>query len=126
MKGVIADAKSYANHRRSLKQTRQAPINKYADDVQDAQEHTALVEIDSSDEEVMAEWRKNRLAELKASGTINRRSTPSKRTYGSLEDVDADGYLDAIEKVGTDTVVVVVVYDKMVSISNFAGSRCPC
>jgi len=33
------------------------------------------------------------------------------RLFGRLDTVDAMGYLDAIEKVGRETVVVVFVYD---------------
>src|SRR5690606_18545502 len=68
----------------------------------------------SSDEEIMAVWRRNRLAELKAAVSNNRRLSPSKRHYGRVERVDASGYLDAIEKVGRDTVVVVCIYNDSV------------
>src|SRR5690606_28633968 len=58
--------------------------------------------------------RKARLAELKSASTKTRRQSPSKRNYGRVEPVDAVGYLDAIEKVSKDTVVVVVVYQDQV------------
>jgi hypothetical protein len=41
----------------------------------------------------------------------NRRTSPSVRRYGRFDEVDALGYLDAIEKVTRDTIVVVFVYD---------------
>ena len=55
------------------------------------------------------------MAELKAAAATTRRQSPSKRSYGRVEPVDANGYLDAIEKVSKDTVVVVVVYSDRVS-----------
>ena len=48
--------------------------------------------------------------------------------FGRLDTVDALGYLDAIEKVGRETVVVVFVYDHEVSQSSarliIARSKC--
>jgi len=44
----------------------------------------------------------------------NRRTSPSVRLYGRLDEVDALGYLDAIEKVRRETKVVVFVYDNEV------------
>ena len=47
------------------------------------------------------------------------------RRYGKFDEVDALGYLDAIEKVGRDTIVVVFVYDSEVcSISNPSFTEC--
>ena len=71
----------------------------------------------SDDDELMVAWRKNRLAELKASSSTTRRQSPSKRHFGRVEHVDAMGYLDAIEKVSKDTVVVVAVYSERVRYS---------
>ena len=66
----------------------------------------------SDDEEFMRRWRENRLKELASQGTfVQRRVSPSKRIWGSFDDVDANGYLDAVEKVPKDTVVVVCIYD---------------
>lgn len=54
----------------------------------------------------------SRMQELQAQGNgSNRRVSPRRRMYGYVEDVDAVGYLDAIEKVSGDTVVVVCIYD---------------
>lgn len=58
------------------------------------------------------------MAELKAAASTTRRQSPSKRNYGRVEPVDAVGYLDAIEKVSKDTVVVVIVYSDSVSIAS--------
>lgn len=40
-----------------------------------------------------------------------RKPSPRRKLYGSVDIVDAVGYLDAIEKVTSGTVVVVCVYD---------------
>jgi len=71
---------------------------------------------EDDDEEFMSRWRANRLAELTAASNANggRRCSPSKRTWGRLEGVDANGYLDAIEKVADDTIVLVLIYDPQV------------
>ncbi|KAL5347867.1 hypothetical protein ACLOAV_007278 [Pseudogymnoascus australis] len=65
------------------------------------------------DEEFLEKWREERRKELERDGSDirNRRTSPSVRRYGRFDEVDALGYLDAIEKVGRETVVVVFVYD---------------
>ncbi|KAJ6147792.1 hypothetical protein N7497_009774 [Penicillium chrysogenum] len=52
------------------------------------------------------------VAHARAAGPRNRRPSPRGRRFGSVETVDAVGYLDAIEKVTSDTVVVVCIYDQ--------------
>ncbi|KAJ5098486.1 hypothetical protein N7532_005487 [Penicillium argentinense] len=42
-----------------------------------------------------------------------RRASPRGRRYGTVDTVDAAGYLDAIERVTSDTVVVVCIYDPL-------------
>ncbi|EGD90084.1 hypothetical protein H112_02555 [Trichophyton rubrum D6] len=61
------------------------------------------------DERFMRQWREARMLELQNKST--RRVSPSKRQYGTVDTVDATGYLDAIEKVTPGTVVVVCIYD---------------
>lgn len=61
------------------------------------------------DEEFMRRWRESRLQELQERS--QRRPSPSKRVYGKVDTVDAEGYLNAIERVASDTVVVVCIYD---------------
>lgn len=61
------------------------------------------------EEEFMRQWRQKRIQEMNA-GAV-RRQSPSKRKYGSLDAVDAEGFLDAVEKVPNETVVVVCIYD---------------
>ena len=71
---------------------------------------------EEEDDEFMARWRQTRLAQLQREAQPSRSRTvsPSKRIWGRLVDVDACGYLDAIEKVRADTIVVVLVYDDAV------------
>ena len=69
----------------------------------------------SDDEDFMKQWRENRFQELASRGSASqRRNSPSKRVWGTFDDVDANGYLDAIERVPDDTVVVVCIYDPKV------------
>lgn len=70
----------------------------------------------SDDEEFLERWRAQRRVEMQSEGKDirNRRTSPSVRRYGRFDEVDALGYLDAIEKVGRETVVVVFVYDSEV------------
>ncbi|OKL61473.1 hypothetical protein UA08_03489 [Talaromyces atroroseus] len=67
------------------------------------------------DEEFMRRWRESRLQELQ--DRSQRRPSPSKRLYGRVDTVDAEGYLNAIERVASDTVVVVCIYDPESSLS---------
>lgn len=73
----------------------------------------------SDDESFLERWRQQRKLELQQRGSEirTRRTSPSVRRYGRFDEVDALGYLDAIEKVGRDTVVVVFVYDSEVGFS---------
>lgn len=73
----------------------------------------------SNDEDsFLSEWRESRRRELESAANRavrTRKTSPSVRIYGRLDEVDAMGYLDAIEKVSRDTTVVVFVYDNEVS-----------
>jgi hypothetical protein len=73
-------------------------------------------EVGASDEEdFMRQWREKRLTELASRGSAaQRRQSPSKRVWGTFDDVDANGYLDAVEKVRGDAIVVVCIYDPLV------------
>lgn len=64
------------------------------------------------EDEFMRRWRESRLQELQERS--QRRPSPSKRVYGRVDTVDAEGYLNAIERVASDTVVVVCIYDSEV------------
>lgn len=73
-------------------------------------------ESSEDEDEFMRSWREKRLQELQTQGrdVRNRRLSPSKRSWGSVVTVDPIGYLDAIEKVPDDTVVVVLIHDEEV------------
>lgn len=73
-------------------------------------------ESSDDEDEFMRSWRENRMRELQAHGkeVRTRRLSPSKRTWGHLVRVDPIGYLDAIEKVSSDTIVVVMINDSEV------------
>ncbi|KAA8896094.1 thioredoxin-like protein [Sphaerosporella brunnea] len=118
VKGVIADATSFETARRQTrKQSRaadttfagyvpptdldpRAPLNANASDPESGE-----------DEEFVRTWRKNRMQELRTGIATQRRQSPSKRKYGRVEKVDAAGYLDAVEKVSSETIVVVTIYN---------------
>jgi hypothetical protein len=68
---------------------------------------------EDSDSEFMNNWRAQRMQELTAGAHNNtiRRVSPSRRTWGTLQEVDANGYLDAIEKVSDEDIVVVMIFN---------------
>jgi len=117
-KGVIADAHAFEQAKRDQKFTFMR-----SKDAAPSNYRTTYNDEKSSEEEgeegFMQRWRQSRLKELQRTGRRirSRTSSPSKRLYGSLITVDGDGYLDAIEKVPADTVVVVFIYDDMSDIS---------
>ena len=126
-KGVIADARSFETaKKRTFRQTLYAfasgespPIfgNKSKFTREKSQSQSPSPDVSDEEDEFMQTWRANRLEQLT---TMNqeirtRRSSPSKRQYGSLVTVDPAGYLDAVEKVPMDTIVVVLIYDDEVS-----------
>jgi hypothetical protein len=128
VKGVIADARAYENARRNkwMNRVRTARRSIFGVDAHhsntksesetDEESHNG----DPADEEAfLQQWRESRRRELESEATRsirNRRTSPSVRIYGRMDEVDALGYLDAIEKVGRETVVVVFVYDHEVSL----------
>ncbi|WYZ39808.1 hypothetical protein EsH8_IV_000149 [Colletotrichum jinshuiense] len=134
VKGVIADARNYENARKSSFMSRarttvrrsifgldglnsQAPPAHKSESESD--EGNASDSAD--DDSFMQQWRESRRRELESESSKvirNRRTSPSVRIYGRLDAVDALGYLDAIEKVARDTVVVVYVYDPECDVSS--------
>ena len=116
-KGVIADAQSFERARkRSIRRTLLNAAGfdrtKWGNELSRPQhEKTSPASSLSEDgeEDFMRRWRESRLRELQKGS--RRKNSPSKRVYGSVETVDAVGYLDAVEKVASDTVVVVCIYD---------------
>jgi len=127
VKGVIADARSFEEARRtgSYKGSRANSTTR-----NDKRASTATFLNDdgegsaSEEEEFIERWRQQRRQELSTIGSDirNRRTSPSVRRYGRFDEVDALGYLDAIEKVTRDTIVVVFVYDNEVY---FSPQSCP-
>lgn len=124
-KGVIADAQAFSRARKSsFRQTFYELSTGLAEKVsfkrsnsRDRSNHGSREGSPSSDDdEFMQRWRQNRMAEMANGKDVRtRRNSPSKRRYGRLASVDALGYLDAIEKVTADTVVVVLINDPDVS-----------
>lgn len=122
-KGVIADARSFETaKKRSFRQTLYAfasgespPIfrNKTTFNREKSKSASPSPDISDDEDDFMRTWRANRLEQLASISqeTRTRRQSPSKRQYGSLVTVDPAGYLDAVEKVPVDTIVVVLIYD---------------
>lgn len=120
-KGVIADARSFDLARKqSFRQTLHAfttgqspPLlgrNKSAGRQNSREKSTSS---EDEEDDFMRTWRANRMEELSnmSAKLRTRRHSPSQRKYGSLVAVDPAGYLDAVEKVPADTIVVVFIYD---------------
>lgn len=130
-KGVIADAQSFARAKQSTFRSKLTDLansfkpqpavtekNPSKAKSSSSASDLALSEEDS-DSEFMSTWRQTRIQELsqqQAQGM--RRVSPSRRIWGVLSEVDANGYLDAIEKVSDEEVVVVMIYDSSSSQSN--------
>lgn len=124
-KGVIADAQAFERARkRSFRRTllgaagmdythRRSNSKSITDDVNLLQNSPPDGSASEDEEQFMRKWRESRMQELQNRNV--RRTSPRRKIYGSVETVDAGGYLDAIEKVSSDTVVVVCVYDPEVS-----------
>jgi len=134
VKGVIADARAYEAARRSRwkEKVRAARRSVFSldrgssrrdrvtssDEDEDSDPGHTLTADDLDEDEFMRQWRETRRRELEQESRNpirNRRTSPSVRMYGRFDHVDALGYLDAIEKVSRETVVVVFVYDHEVS-----------
>lgn len=111
-KGVIADAQSFERARkRSFRRTllSVAGLDSYSKTSKaDSRPHKDSADNDVDEEEFMRRWRETRLQELQQR---QNRPNPSKRVYGRVDRVDGTGYLNAIERAPSDTVVVVCIYD---------------
>ena len=128
-KGVIADAKSFDRARkRTFRQTLYAFSNGFSGTVFDKykpshpssnREKSSSPDLsaDDEDDEFMRTWREKRMAEMQNGTQRTRRQSPSKRRFGYMSRVDAIGYLDAVEKVASDTVVVVCIHDEEVCLT---------
>lgn len=134
-KGVIADAQSFARAKQTTfrqrlasfasnltsnigqtgtsKSDKRKTLSGSPKSVSSDNESLTLSD-DEADSEFMRAWRANRLQELasqQVQQTPQRKQWPSQRSWGTFIEVDANGYLDAIEKVADDTVVVVMIHD---------------
>ncbi len=127
VKGVIADARSYETARRTKWKERVRAARRSVFGVDSGRngrstspESDRSSPEDPDEEAFLQQWRESRRRELEEESRNpirNRRTSPSARLYGRFDHVDALGYLDAIEKVGRETVVVVFVYDHEVGAS---------
>lgn len=118
VKGVIADATSFESARRRNNRRDPYGASFNSDYSAPADSRTPLARGDrgsddgsGDDDDFVRTWRKNRLQELRTGVATTRRQSPSKRKYGRVEAVDAAGYLDAVERVSSETIVVVTVYN---------------
>ena len=124
VKGVIADARNYELARKAtfMSRVRNARRSVFGlghvsnGSVDHDKKSDLSSEEDEDEESFLAQWRESRRRELEddtrpGAHIRTRRTSPSVRIYGRLDTVDALGYLDAIEKVGRETVVVVFVND---------------
>ena len=127
VKGVIADARAYEEARQSKWRNRvraaRRSVMGIGDLVRSKDNQSAEnseEDVDEDEEAFLQQWRESRRQELESEAQgktrANRRTSPSLRMFGRLDTVDALGYLDSIEKVGRETVVVVFVYDHEVSL----------
>ncbi|KAH8668360.1 thioredoxin-like protein [Xylariales sp. PMI_506] len=128
VKGVIADARAYEQARQSRWRDKVRAARRSVFGLGEAAKSKETRSVDSEEEpdheeeEFLQQWRESRREELEkeaARANIrNRRTSPSLRMFGRMDTVDALGYLDAIEKVGRETVVVVFVYDHECQVSS--------
>ncbi|KAJ5558551.1 hypothetical protein N7535_008766 [Penicillium sp. DV-2018c] len=120
-KGVIADAQAFERARkRSFRRTllsvagldsnsNSTGSGSYGSKPREEAGEQSSASDDDDESRFMRKWRMSRMQELQ--GKNNRRPSPRGRRFGTVDTVDAVGYLDAIEKVTSETVVVVCIYD---------------
>ncbi|CAO2655422.1 Nn.00g104860.m01.CDS01 [Neocucurbitaria sp. VM-36] len=111
-KGVIADARAFEQ---AKKQARRYTWKKNSAPTQYSVTayHDERGSSDEEDDSFLRGWRQDRLRELQNAGQRirSRTNSPSRRIYGGMPLVDGEGYLDAVEKTASGTVVVVFVFD---------------
>jgi hypothetical protein len=111
-KGVIADAQAFEQAKKQARRftwKKSPPPTQYSVNAW----HEKDVSSDEDNEDsFMKEWRAARLRELQNVGQRirSRTNSPSRRIYGNFPLVDAEGYLDALDKSSPETTVVVFVY----------------
>ncbi|KZF26603.1 thioredoxin-like protein [Xylona heveae TC161] len=126
-KGVISDAQAFEQAKRSkirmptMAKFRNQPFETSRTTITAATSDKGSEDesMDEDEEEFMRSWREKRLNEIRSGSNerSTRRLSPSKRRFGSLDAVDADGYLDAVEKISQSTVVAVCIYDDQSEVS---------
>lgn len=115
-KGVIADAAAFEKAKKQARRftwKKNTPPTAYTVTAY----HDEKASSDEDDEDgFMKQWREARLRELQNAGQRirSRTTSPTRRIYGNMPAVDGEGFLEAIEKVARDTVVVVFIYDSTV------------
>jgi hypothetical protein len=120
VKGVIADARSFQAARQQSSRSNGNTITSKSTKYDGSEDVEAELESDE-DDEFISQWRAQRLQELEGrsgSDIRNKRTSPSVRRYGRFDQVDALGYLDAVEKVSPNTTVVVFVFDPDCPVNN--------
>ncbi|EMC97794.1 hypothetical protein BAUCODRAFT_404221 [Baudoinia panamericana UAMH 10762] len=136
-KGVISDAQNFRDsrrqHRVSMRSTATLPSQQYGGLSQydkpalreklpeSGEEEDGDDDDEDLDDDFMKQWRSSRLREMQShkgsrDSKMHLRQQSSRRTWGGLATVDGDGYLDALDRSGPDTVVIVYIYDDEVSI----------
>jgi hypothetical protein len=113
-KGVIADAHAFEKAKKQARRftwKKDSPPPSYS--VSAYHDEKASSDDESSEDTFMRRWREARLRELQNAGQRirSRTTSPSRRIYGNMPNVDGEGYLEAIEKVARDVTVVVFIYD---------------
>lgn len=117
-KGVIADAQAFEQ---AKKQARRFTWKKNASpptyNATAWHDKDGASSEDENEDSFMKEWRAARLRELQNVGQKirSRTNSPSRRIYGNFPLVDAEGYLDAVDKSSPDTTVVVYIFNHHVS-----------
>jgi hypothetical protein len=112
-KGVIADAQAFEQAKKAAKRftwkRSASPTAAYSAAAWHDKDASSE---DDGDDSFMKEWRAARLRELQNVGQRirSRTNSPSRQIYGGFPLVDAEGYLDAVDKSPADTTVVVFVY----------------
>lgn len=117
-KGVIADAQAFERARKkSFRRTlldaarfeNGSPFSKSSRETSPTDKSSSAEEDD--EDRFMEKWRTSRMQHLQRK---NRRPSPRGKQFGKVDLVNASEYLDAIEKVTANTVVVVCIYDEQV------------
>jgi hypothetical protein len=110
-KGVIADAQSFEQ----AKKSQRFSLFRSNKDIPQVEDLSVANGENNDEESFMDRWRRNRLAELqqpeKRQRSTSRGTSPGKRIYGSLVNVDAEGYLDAVDYSPSNVNVIVFIYD---------------